>query len=941
MKVDRWRQIDGLLGKALDLEPAEQESFLDEACAGDPDLRAELTSLLAERRTGLFDRPVVDAVAAELVEEKLQSMVGRQFCSYEILAPLGSGGMGVVYRALDARLGRTVALKVLPEDVVHDKDRMRRFTTEARAASSLNHPNICTVHELGDCQGIRFITMEYVEGQTLSEIAARRFLSVSEIVEVAIQVADALDEAHYRGVIHRDIKPANLMMTARSLVKVLDFGIAKVRKPAGPGAGTTRTTLTQEGMILGTVAYMSPEQVLGRDVDGRADIFSLGAVLYELATGRLPFPGDTPTEAMDRILHAEPGAFDRPDDHLPNELERIVRRCLEKDPNRRYQSAGQLLTDLKNFRQRIAPSPATRQVIPRRTAFAVIALIAVVAVITALWLKRDAWLPMPMRETPLTVVPLTSYAGYERDPSFSPDGSQVVFSWSPNPERPYDSDIYVKQVGSEVFFRLTADDAMDTDPAWSPDGRSIAFLRTAEECSLILKPPLGGAERTLVGIGVLPGDLYWDQNVAWHPEAKWLVAPVKTAEREPFALFAISPETGERKRLTSPPAGSVGDSGPAFSPNGATLAFSRWAAPGRSSVHLLSVSDHLVPTGEPRRITFNHRAFDPEWTPDGNEIIYVSGSVHATSLWRLNPKQPGNPRPLAVPGRTYAPAFSRQGQLAFAQLLLDVNVWKADASLEKERASSPVAVISSTYVDHTASFSHDGRRIAFVSYRSGAPEVWVCDRDGSNLASLTSFGGPYLDLPVWSPDGKQIAFGFSGETSGEIYVINAQGGKPRRLTAGHSPCYSPDGKWLYFESGQADQPSIYKIPVEGGEKIRVTRNHSGTPKLSPDGRHIYYLKAEGSLWRRPIDGGAEHEIQPAVHYNDYAIVKRGVYFIPGEANPDWSIDFLDFRTAKVSRLLRLPRLPQWGFDVSPDGKELLYSQNDGLDADLLMVENFR
>jgi len=279
--------------------------------------------------------------------------------------------------------------------------------------------------------------------------------------------------------------------------------------------------------------------------------------------------------------------------------------------------------------------------------------------------------------------------------------------------------------------------------------------------------------------------------------------------------------------------------------------------------------------------------------------------------------------------------------LAFAQLLLNVNVWKADVSPEKERVSGPVALISSTYVDQTASFSPDGRRIAFVSYRSGAPELWVCDRDGSNLGRLTSFGGSYLDLPVWSPDGKQIAFGIKAEKASEIYVINAQGGKPRRLTAGGHGCYSRDGKWLYFESRQADRFSVWKVLAEGGERTQVIGNDASVPKLSPDGRYIYYLKAEGSLWRMPIDGGAEHEILPAVHYDDYAIVERGVYFIPEEAKRDWSIDYLDLRTRKVTRLYRLPHLPQWGFDVSADGKELLYSQNDGLDADLLMVENFR
>ncbi len=944
---ERWRRIDQLLEEALELDPARQESFLDQACAGDPDLRRELVALLAEhhRSTGVLDRPAVDAVAADLVEDDVPSLVGSQLSSYQILALLGSGGMGAVYRALDTRLDRPVALKILPQALIHDDDRMRRFTTEAKTASSLNHPNICTVHELGDCRGIRFISMEYIDGQTLAEIAGKRSVSPSEIVEIGIQVADALDAAHGKGIIHRDIKPGNLMMTARGLVKVLDFGIAKLKRPARTGVETTARTLTQEGVILGTVDYMSPEQVLGQDLDERTDIFSLGAVLYELATGRRPFSGITATETMDRILHAQPASFERLGGHLPSELERIVRRCLEKDPKRRYQSASELLAELKDFRQRILPGVARPLIrVSPRTALAAIVLIAALAVLTALWLKRDV-------ETPLAVVPLTSYAGFERDPSFSPDGSQVAFSWASKPEAPYDSDIYIKQVGSEARFRLTTDEAPDTDPAWSPDGRWIAFMRqrSSMDYSLILRSPLGGTERSLAEVR-LPAGFCWDQNIAWHPKAKWLVVPDRHIESGPPALFAISLETGERHRLTSPPAGSMGDAGPAFSPDGDTLGFSRYASSGISSVYLLSVSDRLAPIGEPRRITFNYRSFSPEWTPDGNEIVYVSGVTHATSLWRLDAKQPGDPRPLAVPGHPYAPAFSRQGTLAFSQLLLDVNIWKTDSSLSKARAPAPVNLISSTYVDHTPRFSPDGRHIAFASYRSGSPEIWVCDREGSPAVQLTWFGGPGTDLPAWSPDGKQIAFASSGEGSSDIYVINAQGGRPQRLTSEPSdegsPCYSRDGKWIYFSSNRTGQDQIWKMPAEheGGEKIRVTRRGGRSPALSPEGNFIYYVKDPGdefgSLWRTPVDGGAERTILPAVHANAYAILRQGIYFIP-RPDPAWSINFLNFETGAITRFLTLPRLPGWGFDVSRDGQEILYTQCDSQGDDLMLIEDFR
>ncbi len=949
---ERWRQIDQLLEKALELEPDSQESFLDTACAGDPDLRAELVSLLVEhkRSAGILDRPAVGAVATALAHDQGESLVGRRFCSYQILAPLGSGGMGVVYRALDTRLDRTVALKVLPDDLVHDKERMRRFTTEAKAASSLNHPDICTVYELGECQGIRFITMEYVDGQTVSEVAGQRSLSVPEIVDAGIQVADALDAAHGRGIIHRDIKPGNLMMTARGLVKVLDFGIAKVKRSARPGSESAGTTLTQEGVILGTVDYMSPEQVLGRDLDHRTDIFSLGAVLYELATGRLPFRGNSPTETMDRILHAQPESFKRSNIHLPSDLERIIRKCLEKNPKWRYQSAGELLTELKNLRQEISRGPMRRSFIrvSSRTALAAILIVAALTVIALAWLI-PVLLRTPAVETPLAVVPLTSYPGFESNPTFSPDGTQVAFSWA----RETDSDchIYIKQVGSEALFQLTSDKAADDDPAWSPDGRWIAFLRWQQERpetnSLIVKSPLGGVERVLAEVR-FPVTLWWNANIAWHPKGKWLVMPDRPVESEPCALFALSLETGEKRRLTSPPAGALGDGGPSFSPDGSTLGFARYASPHTASVYLLTVSDRLVATGEPVQITHDPRSFGPEWTPDGSEIVYVSGSIHAPSLWRLDAKRLRNPRRLPLSGRFFAPSFSRQGHLAFVQKLEDVNIWKLDSALPKDAAPVPTKLISSTYVDHIPRFSPDGRHITFASYRSGYSEIWVCDRDGSNPVQLTRFAGPETALPAWSPDARQIAFGSKGQGLDDVYVIDAQGGSPRQLTSGPSddgaPCYSRDGNWIYFESDRTGRFEIWKTRLDGHETIRVTRKGGNLPRLSPDGKFIYYLKESGgesgSLWRKPVDGGDERQILPVVYANDYAVVSRGIYFIP-TADPPSSVNFLSFKTGKVTRLLTLPRMPAWGFDVSPDEQEILFTQFNGGGADLMLIENFR
>src|SRR5690349_17740047 len=343
MKPERWQQIEQLYHSALTREGGQLQAFLAEACAGDDTLRREVESLLAHQAQAesLMETPVMEVAAKVLTEDQADSLVGRQVGSYGVLALLGAGGMGKVYRAQDTRLDRTVALKMLPAEVAADEERMRRFVREAKAASALNHPNVAHIYEIGEADGARYIAMEYVEGQTLAAKINGHPLEVSEIVEIGNQIADALVAAHSKGITHRDIKPQNIMLNERDQVKVLDFGLAKVARPTDQAASSAANALakTAPGMVMGTVPYMSPEQSLGREVDHRSDLFSLGVVLYEMATGRLPFVGASTNGTLDKILHAEPEAISRTSENAPAELERIVRKCLEKERERRYQSA--------------------------------------------------------------------------------------------------------------------------------------------------------------------------------------------------------------------------------------------------------------------------------------------------------------------------------------------------------------------------------------------------------------------------------------------------------------------------------------------------------------------------------------------------------------------------------------------------------------------------
>jgi serine/threonine protein kinase len=358
--MHRWTTVKRIHQSALDRDPSLRTAFVDDSCGGDETLRREVHSLLAYATDAesFLERPAVD-IAPAPPESHQATLVGRTVSHYQVLSLLGAGGMGEVYLARDSRLDRTVALKILPGEVAHDPERMQRFALEAKAASALNHPNVATIYDVGEADGIHFIVMEHVDGETILGRMGRP-LTPSEVVDIAVQAADALDVAHAKGITHRDIKPANLMLTHRGHVKVLDFGVAKVNRSEeiSPDDVWSVEPLTAVGSVVGSGPYMSPEQIVGGAVDPRSDVFSLGVVLYQLAAGQLPFSGATRAEMKDRILHAAPKSMIPLNPDIPSGLERITLKCLDKRPERRYQSARDLLNDLWPLKRQLDVTPA-------------------------------------------------------------------------------------------------------------------------------------------------------------------------------------------------------------------------------------------------------------------------------------------------------------------------------------------------------------------------------------------------------------------------------------------------------------------------------------------------------------------------------------------------------------------------------------------------------
>ena len=446
-------------------------------------------------------------------------------------------------------------------------------------------------------------------------------------------------------------------------------------------------------------------------------------------------------------------------------------------------------------------------------------------------------------------------------------------------------------------------------------------------------------------------------SVAWGPDGKELVVAERSSPGDPFALFLLSIESGEKRRLTSPPAKSIGDSGPAFSPDGRSLAFARIRG-SASDIYLLALAEDLTPNGEPKRLTFqNLPSWSPTWTPDGREIVYASGwLVESSSLGRISVSGSGEPERLPVAGEgATLPAISRRAnRLAYTKRSQDTNIWRLPLRESGSAAAAATRLISSTRDDYNPQCSPDGKRIAFSSSRTGTYGIWLSDADGSNAAPLFVKEGAHSGTPRWSPDGQRIAFDSNPEEQQDIYVISARGGNPIRLTT-HPvddavPSWSQDGEWMYFASRRSGRFEVWKVSVGGGEPIQVTQDGGFWAFESTDGKFVYYTRdnqVRASLWKVPVGGGEETQVLESVLFPAFSVTPQGIYFIqaPDTDEPGWSflIRFFDFATGRATTIHSLPpgvRASQ-GLTVSPDGRSILYTQVDQSQSDLMLVENFR
>src|SRR5579864_272487 len=917
---ERWQEVKKVLAGALERTPGERPAYLDQACT-EPALRREVESLIAaheQAQTSFLVQPAIHA--KELA-------IGSRLGPYEILARIGAGGMGEVFKARDARLNRIVAIKILPDHLADRANLRERFDREARTIASLNHPHICTLYDIGRQDGVAYLVMEYLEGETLALRIAKGPLPLEQVLQYAIEIADALDKAHHQGVTHRDLKPGNIMLT-KTGTKLLDFGLAKLRQEASPATPlselpTEPDAITAQGAIVGTLLYMAPEQLEGKEVDARTDIFAFGVMVYEMATRKKAFAGTSQASVIGAILKDDPPPISSLQPMTPPALDRVVKRCLAKEPEKRWQTASDLCEELKWIAE--AGSQITlAQAVPakgirtlgRRALIVGLGALLLGAAITgfAVWnLKPEpSPLPKPVSRFTITLPPGEQLSAQDYAAmALSRDGTHLAYVAT----RGGTQQLYLRAMDSLEATKPIPGTEGAVSPFFSPDGQWLGFFAGGKLKKVSVS---GGSALTL-------GDAKNPRGASWGGQGMIAFAPAAVS-----VLQQVSDTGGAPQPLTRLAKGENSHRWPEFLPGGKAVLF----AAGTSSDNWSNaqVVVQSVGTGErrnliqagmyPRYAPSGHLVyaqggslmavpFDPQRlaitgtaipvvegvlqsTANGSaqygfsatgSLVYVSGGVQAAQLRLVWVSRNGAEQPLAAPARTYQiPRLSPDGRrIAVGIAEQESQTWLYDFSRE-----SLTRFTSEGNSNQAPAWTPDGKRIAFGSNKEGPANLFWQLADGSGgLERLATT--EYDHYPMsWSPDGQLLAFVEINPTTGyDIWVLRLGDHKAQPFLRTPfnegAPRFSPDGRWLAYVSDESGRYEIYVQPYPGpGGKWQISAEGATEPMWNPNGRELFYRNGDKMM-------AVDIATQPSFSAGKPKVLFEGPYQLLGVANPNYDV----------------------------------------------------
>jgi Tol biopolymer transport system component len=878
---------------------------------------------------------------------------GTRLGPYEILAPLGAGGMGEVYRARDTRLGRELAIKVLPAPLASDLDRLKRFEREARSASALNHPNIVTIHDIGTADSVSYIAMELVSGASLRSVLIPGALPARTLLQIGTQIAEGLAKAHAAGIVHRDLKPENVMLTEDDLVKILDFGLAKLTQPDAGGSGVTHaptvSDATNAGVVLGTVAYMSPEQAVGGSVDHRSDQFAFGSILYEMATGRQAFVRGSTAETLTAIIREDPEPIATLNTRIPAPVRWIIEQCLAKEPRDRYTSTDDLAKDLAKVRDHLSEATSEAGAVPgaggpiRRPRWwisgVIVAALLLLGVLRWQMVRRETFWKNPLAGARFTR--LTDWVGSEVDAAMSSDGKFVAFL--SDRDGPFDA--WVTQVGSDQFLNLSKGQFPNL---YLDRVRNVGFSGDDAHVWMRIDAQAGRKGGPL--------------------EDGWLV-PTMGGNARPF-LPAASEIT--------------------WSPDGARIVYHP-AAPGDP----IFVADRNG--ADPRQIHIDKPGIHNHylaWSPDGRFVYFAHGTLSPfhMDIWRVPSAGGAAERLTSHDSRVAYPVFLDEHTLLYTASRPDglgLGLYAMDI---ERRIPHAVSFGLEEYISVAA--SHDGRRLVvavanptshlwlapiadhvvdesrlsrfslpavraaaprfgpgyvlFLSSKGGADGLWKF-KDGLDTELWKGTDGSVAGAPTVSPDGTRICFVARDGKRARLHVMSADGTAARRIAESldvrDSPSWSPDGKWIAAVAAEGTEQPIFEIPVDGGDPVRLVGGNNYDPVWSPDGRFIAYSEHLGGP-RYELRGVTRKKqefplpkVTVAAGGNRYRFLpdSKALVVIQGHYR-NQNFWFLDLATGKLRQLTDLrPGFDIKSFDVSPDGKEILFDRYRE-NSDLVLVD---